>query len=89
MTAILTSFDRGYPSLTYWTFNWRKQGGAERMVEISKQEHFYMQEYCGCIYSLRDTNKWRTAKGRPKVILGEKYYSSERDGNCQSTRNES
>lgn len=63
-----------YDGMRYWTFNWRKQGGAERMLEISKEEQFYMQEYCGCIYSLRDTNKWRTASGRPKVALGEKYY---------------
>lgn len=66
-----------YPGLHYWTFNWRKQGGAARMLEISKEERFYMQEYCGCIYSLRDTNKWRLANGRPKIILGEKYYSPE------------
>ena len=38
-----------------------KRRGAQRMVEISKRERFYMQEYCGCIYSLRDTNKWRLA----------------------------
>lgn len=63
-----------YDGMRYWTFNWRKQGGAERMLEISKEEQFYMQEYCGCIYSLRDTNKWRTASGRPKVELGTKYY---------------
>jgi len=66
-----------YPGITYWTHNWRKQGGAARMLEISKEERFYMQEYCGCIYSLRDTNKWRIAKDRPKIILGEKYYSPE------------
>lgn len=63
-----------YPGVSYWTFNWRKQGGAARMVEISKRENFYMQEYCGCVYSLRDTNKWRLANGRPKIVLGEKYY---------------
>lgn len=63
-----------YPGMSYWTFNWRKKGGAERMVEISKREHFYMQEYCGCIYSLRDTNKWRSESGRPRIVIGEKYY---------------
>ena len=26
-----------YPGMTYWTFNWRKKGGAQRMVEISKR----------------------------------------------------
>lgn len=63
-----------YPGLTYWTFNWRKKGGAQRMLEISKQERFYMQEYCGCIYSLRDSNKWRMATGREKIVIGQRYY---------------
>jgi predicted adenine nucleotide alpha hydrolase (AANH) superfamily ATPase len=63
-----------YDGLTYWTYNWRKKGGAARMIDISKREHFYMQEYCGCAYSLRDTNQWRTDHGRDKITLGEKYY---------------
>ncbi len=63
-----------YPGLTYWTYNWRKKGGAVRMLEISKQEQFYKQEYCGCAYSLRDTNKWRQEHDRDKIKLGEKYY---------------
>ncbi len=63
-----------YPGITYWTYNWRKGGGATRMLEISKQEQFYMQEYCGCAYSLRDTNQWRKINGREKIKLGEKYY---------------
>jgi predicted adenine nucleotide alpha hydrolase (AANH) superfamily ATPase len=63
-----------YPGMSYWTHNWRKKGGAERMIEISKREHFYQQEYCGCVYSLRDTNAWRTANARPKIQRGEKYY---------------
>ena len=63
-----------YPGLTYWTHNWRKRGGAERMIDISKREHFYQQEYCGCVYSLRDSNAWRIANGRPKIQRGEKYY---------------
>lgn len=44
-----------YEGIIYWTYNWRKKGGSSRMLEISKQEQFYMQEYCGCAYSLRDT----------------------------------
>ena len=66
-----------YPGLFYWTFNWRKQGGAQRMIEISKGEGFYMQEYCGCIYSLRDSNKWRSLNGRPKIERGVKFYGNE------------
>ena len=63
-----------YPDLSYWEFNWRKGGGAQRMLEISKREQFYQQEYCGCIYSLRDSNKWRLANGREKSEMGGKYY---------------
>ncbi len=63
-----------YPEMIYWTFNWRKMGGAKRMLEISKREKFYMQEYCGCAYSLRDSNAWRVKNERPRIKLGEKYY---------------
>ena len=61
-----------YDGLQYWTYNWRKQGGSQRMLEISKDEQFYMQEYCGCVYSLRDTNRWRLKKGRERVEIGVK-----------------
>ncbi|HYF97380.1 MAG TPA: epoxyqueuosine reductase QueH [Coxiellaceae bacterium] len=63
-----------YPELSYWDFNWRKGGGSQRMLEISKEEHFYQQEYCGCLYSLRDTNRWRLKNGRERIKLGEKFY---------------
>lgn len=66
-----------YPDLTYWTFNWRKNGGSQRMLQISKDEKFYMQEYCGCVFSLRDTNNWREANDRPKIEIGVKYYGTE------------
>lgn len=65
-----------FDGLTYWTFNWRKEGGANRMYEIAKRERFYKQEYCGCIYSLRDTNNWRESKGREKIEIGEVYYEN-------------
>lgn len=63
-----------YPGIEYWKFNWRKKGGSARMLEISKREKFYMQEYCGCAYSLRDTNHWRLKNGRERIELGKKYY---------------
>lgn len=68
-----------YPQLTYWTHNWRKQGGSQRMLAIAKQEHFYSQEYCGCIYSLRDTNQWRIKQGREPIQLGNTFYGIESD----------
>lgn len=66
-----------YPDMIYWTYNWRKKGGSQRMIEISKQEAFYQQEYCGCAYSLRDTNKWRTENNRDKITIGVKYYTND------------
>lgn len=65
-----------YPELMYWDYNWRKSGGANRMIEISKREEFYQQEYCGCVYSLRDTNRWRMSNGRDRIKLGVKFYSA-------------
>jgi len=64
-----------YKDLIFWDFNWRKKGGSARMIEISKREEFYQQEYCGCVYSLRDTNRWRKENNRPRIIRGVKHYS--------------
>jgi predicted adenine nucleotide alpha hydrolase (AANH) superfamily ATPase len=66
-----------YPDLKYWDFNWRKGGGSARMIDISKRENFYQQEYCGCVYSLRDTNEHRIASGRERIKLGVLYYGEE------------
>ncbi|WP_224991596.1 epoxyqueuosine reductase QueH [Acinetobacter pittii] len=65
-----------YPDIQYWDYNWRKNGGSSRMIEISKREEFYQQEYCGCVYSLRDTNRWRMSNGRDRIKLGVKFYSN-------------
>ncbi|MEO8974869.1 MAG: epoxyqueuosine reductase QueH, partial [Casimicrobiaceae bacterium] len=64
-----------YPGLKYWDYNWRKGGGSTRMIEISKRENFYQQEYCGCAYSLRDANAHREETGRGRIKIGIKYYA--------------
>jgi len=64
-----------FEGIEYWTFNWRKNKGSENMITVSKKEQFYMQEYCGCVYSLRDTNIWRHKNNRAEVKIGLKYYS--------------
>ncbi|MCS2608891.1 epoxyqueuosine reductase QueH [Halomonas dongshanensis] len=66
-----------YPDLHYWTFNWRKGGGSSRMIEIAKRERFYQQEYCGCAYSFRDSNKWREQNGRDRIKIGVQYYGDD------------
>ncbi len=63
----------------YWTYNWRKKGGGARMYEIAKKESFYKQEYCGCIYSLRDSNKWRKKNERPLIQIGQEFYKKKLD----------
>ncbi|MCD7098256.1 epoxyqueuosine reductase QueH [Stenotrophomonas sp. MMGLT7] len=70
-----------YEGLVYWDHNWRKGGGSQRMIEISKRENFYQQEYCGCVYSLRDSNRHRRAQGRERIRLGVKFYG---DGDAES-----
>lgn len=50
-----------YPELIFWDHNWRKGGGSARMLEVSKREHFYQQNYCGCAYSLRDSQNRKTS----------------------------
>ena len=65
---------KNYDGINYWTYNWRKAGGAERMYKIAKKEEFYKQEYCGCIFSLRDSNEWRVSKGRDAIKIGEEFY---------------
>lgn len=64
-----------YEGVVYWTYNWRKNGGSSNMYTIAKRENFYKQEYCGCIYSLRDSNKWRASNAREEIRIGLEYYS--------------
>ncbi|AWD32506.1 hypothetical protein CKSOR_00389 [Candidatus Kinetoplastibacterium sorsogonicusi] len=65
-----------YKNLKYWTYNWRKNGGSQRMITISKRENFYKQEYCGCSYSLRDTNIHRIQHGKNKIQIGINFYKN-------------
>jgi predicted adenine nucleotide alpha hydrolase (AANH) superfamily ATPase len=44
-----------FPGLTYWAQNWRLGGGQEQMARITKEESFYRQRYCGCLYSFRES----------------------------------
>ena len=70
---------KNYEGVSYWDYNWRKAGGAARMYEIAKREEFYKQEYCGCVYSMRDTNQWRKDTGRERIKIGVEYYSPKKD----------
>jgi predicted adenine nucleotide alpha hydrolase (AANH) superfamily ATPase len=70
-------------TVQYWTHtNWQSDEMTLRKYEISAGERFYKQEYCGCSYSLRDSNEWRRANSIPPIQiggetagLGERYFT--------------
>lgn len=71
-----------YDNLRYWAYNWQSDEMTVRKYQISAANKFYKQEYCGCSYSLRDSNEWRRANGIPKIKiggdtagLGDRYFS--------------
>ncbi|MBN1870689.1 MAG: epoxyqueuosine reductase QueH [Candidatus Omnitrophica bacterium] len=54
-----------YPGLIYWTYNWRSGNGMTLMRQVAKNENFYRQKYCGCVYSRRDTSSCKS--DTPKI----------------------
>lgn len=40
--------------IVYLQADWKKQDGYKKSCAISKEEDFYRQEYCGCVYSYQD-----------------------------------
>jgi hypothetical protein len=57
-------------SVQFWVYNWKTDSMTQRKYEVSVQERFYKQEYCGCAYSLRDSNVWRAQQGIAPVSIG-------------------
>ncbi|MDY0189306.1 MAG: epoxyqueuosine reductase QueH [Desulfuromonas sp.] len=45
----------------FYTANFKKQGGFQRSLELSKLYGFYRQNYCGCCYSLAQSEQRRSA----------------------------
>ncbi|KAL9185734.1 hypothetical protein ACHAXT_003511 [Thalassiosira profunda] len=71
-----------YEKLQYWCQDWQSDEMTLRKYEISAKQRFYKQEFCGCSYSLRDSNEWRKANGIPNIQiggetagLGDRYFS--------------
>lgn len=74
--------DSNKKQLAYWAQDWQSDEMTIRKYQISATQRFYKQEYCGCSYSLRDSNEWRLANGIPKIKiggetagLGDRYFS--------------
>ena len=41
-------------SVKWLPSDFKKKGGYQRSIELSKQYSLYRQDYCGCIYSERE-----------------------------------
>lgn len=56
--------------LPYIAADWKKNDGFKIASQLSKQENFYRQDYCGCIYSL--PLFWRQKSGSKKRLATKK-----------------
>lgn len=45
----------------YLVADFKKQDGFKKAMQLSRQECFYRQEYCGCMYSLRALQARKTS----------------------------
>jgi predicted adenine nucleotide alpha hydrolase (AANH) superfamily ATPase len=41
------------PDTLFWAQNWRKDGLSDRRNQLLKEYGFYIQQYCGCEFSVR------------------------------------
>ena len=46
-----------FPQVTFWEQNWRRGGLQERRGQLLRLNQFYNQQYCGCEFSFRLTEK--------------------------------
>ena len=46
----------------YLPSDFKKRGGYQRSVELSKQFEMYRQDYCGCVFSMKEMESKRNSK---------------------------
>lgn len=49
--------------VAYLTSDFKKRGGYQRSVELSREYGMYRQDYCGCVFSLRQREAEKAARG--------------------------
>ena len=54
-TELINCIGREIGGEKFLVRNFKKQGGYQRAVQLTKQYQIYRQNYCGCLYSLRKT----------------------------------
>lgn len=50
---------RNYEGLTYLPSDFKKRNGFGRSVEISKKHELYRQNYCGCVFSMKQSATYK------------------------------
>lgn len=50
---------RKHESLTYLPSDFKKRNGFGRSVEISKKHKLYRQNYCGCVFSMKQSATYK------------------------------
>lgn len=61
LNEIGEELNNNYNSI-YLYSDFKKKNGYKRSIELSKEYNLYRQDYCGCVYSLRDELKRRENK---------------------------
>lgn len=62
LNEIGATLSRKYPHTKYFFSDFKKNGGAEKGLQISRNLKLYRQQYCGCLYSYQDYLKRQQAK---------------------------
>jgi predicted adenine nucleotide alpha hydrolase (AANH) superfamily ATPase len=61
----------GTYNIPYLVADFKKQDGFKKSVALSRSYNFYRQNYCGCIYSLKERDKesvWFKRNKREKIF---------------------
>ncbi len=53
-----------YDDVVYWDYNWRKEGGSQRMIEISKVSDSINKNIVVVCILYVDSNNWRPDTSR-------------------------
>ena len=83
MSGIIAA--KRHEGVEYLVYDWQTEAMSERKYQINAMQvsdclyvlhliecmqEFYKQEYCGCSYSLRDSNAFRKKEGLPAIVIG-------------------
>lgn len=54
----------GMADIAFLPSDFKKKNGYKRSVELSKEYDLYRQDYCGCVFSMRERERQKKEKGQ-------------------------